>query len=87
MEWWKANLGDLDDDQKQAMQTDYYQTFYGSENGRRVMLNLQRLCFEDVTTPERTISRLELLIHIKTSCGLNVESEMAAIEAEANFMR
>jgi len=87
MEWWKAKLGDLDDDQKQAMQDAYYNTFYGDDEGRKVLLNLQRLCFENVSTPERTIARLEFLMHIKTSCGLDVESEMAAIEAEAKAIR
>lgn len=82
MEWWQAKLGELDEEQKEAMQTAYYSTFYGSEHGRQVLLNLEMMCLEEGISQETRLARIELLDHIKVACGWNIEVQMAAIEAE-----
>ena len=82
MEWWQLKIVDLNDEQKKAMRLAYYNTYYGSEHGRQVLLSLQMMYLEEGISPETKLARIDLIDHIKVVCGWNVNVQMAAIEAE-----
>lgn len=87
MEWWQVNLDEeLSEEQLQAKRTDYYNTFFGSEKGRRVLLDIQKMSFLN-KGPESTLGRIELYNDIRANCGANIESDKAAIDAEAAAIR
>ncbi len=87
MEWWKVKTEDLNEEQAEAKRLAYYNTFFGSPEGRQVLLDLQRESYKlwpvgSAPSSDAVIARIDFLQEIRANCGANVESEMAAIEAE-----
>lgn len=84
-EWWKLGEKELalDEAAQQAKQLAYYNTFYGTETSRQVMLDLQRLCYTRTANSDADLARIELFNIIRTNCGASIDSEKAAIDAEA----
>lgn len=83
-EWWKLSKEQLADDAEAqaAKQVAYFNTFYGSDEGRQVAYDLTHICFTPQTEMAGTLGRIALLGEIKANCGFNEDSQMAAIEAE-----
>ena len=84
-EWWKMSRGALNADKeaKQDRQRAYYNTFYGDEESRQVLLDLQRLCYTKTGNTDMDVARIELFNIIRVNCGASIDSEKAAIDAEA----
>ena len=85
MDWWKLDEQRLaqDEEAQAAKLLAYYNTFYGSDQGRQVLFDLTNYCFADVGEPIEVLARIRLLAIIKANCGFNQDSQMAAIEAES----
>ncbi len=86
-QWWQLDEAFLasNAEAQAAKQLAYYQTFYGSRQGREVLLDVTRLCSQLMPTAEATMARVRLLDQIKVNCGIGSEQEMAAIEAESRM--
>lgn len=84
-EWWKLSQGELalDEPASQAKQRAYYNSFYASEEAKQVTLDLQRLCNSKTNDPVADLARIEIFNTIRANCGASIESEKAAIDAEA----
>ena len=66
----------------------YYNTFYGTDDGRVVLMDIARMCYDTTRRNPCTsegalgiVALVELLYDIKVRCGLT--DEKATIEAEA----
>lgn len=83
-DWWALSEEELAEDG--AAQTDktlaYYNTFYSTIEGRQVLLDLQRRCYES-NDPVASVALITLYNNIRADCGVGVQVEMAAINAEA----
>lgn len=84
-EWWRMSQEALaaDKEAQQAKQLAYYNTFYRSDSGREVLLDLQHLCHAELGSSDSILARIELFNIIRINCGISVDSEKAAIDAEA----
>jgi len=86
-EWWKLSEAELaqDEQAQQAKAIAYHNVFYGSNDGRHIIFDLTNYCFIDKGSAEEVLARIRLLGLIKSNCGYNQDSQMAAIEAEGTM--
>lgn len=88
-EWFLLNPEEFasDEEAQKAKQLAYFNTFYGSEEGRQVMFDLMRLC-NDITNkkPDAVIAQLALYQYIRACCGITADKEKEIIDAEASII-
>lgn len=65
------------------MKISFYNTFYGAEDGKDVLLELARMCYQEQSTAEATLGRIKLFQQIRVLAGVDAEVERRAIDAEA----
>jgi len=76
-----------DEDAQLAKTVAYYNTFYGTEEGRQVLLDIQRLCNEGGNSAEATVALINLYNEIRLNAGADVTTEKAMIDAEAGAIK
>lgn len=83
--WWELTEEEIveDADAIVARALVYFNTLYSSDDGRRFLVDLGRLCYAEGNTPVETVALIRLFHTIKARAGLAEDGEMAAIEAEA----
>lgn len=86
-DWWQLDEATLaeDADAQLEKQVAHYNTFYGTEHGRQVLLNLQRMCYA-ANDPVASVALITLFNQIRANCGVNAFVEMQAIKAEAQYI-
>ena len=84
--WWKMSPDALDADVEalERRRIDYYNCFYGTPEGRRILFDLTNMCFSADGSDAEIVARIRLLGQIKQKCGFTADYQMAAIEAEAS---
>ena len=82
-QWWQIPECELTPETLSDKRLAFYNTFYGSEEGRQVMLSIKEMCYKPQRTAEETLARITLFHDIRAAAGNDVDSAMASIEAEA----
>lgn len=84
--WWELTEVELanDPDALEARSTAYFNTFYGTDDGRAVLVDLGKLSYERKESAAATLAGIELYHAIKARAGLTVDCEKAAIDAEGS---
>lgn len=67
-------------------QITYHNVFYGTEDGREVLVDLMQMCYAFSSDPVAMLTRIELFNKIKLSAGCTIETDKAAIDAEADLI-
>jgi hypothetical protein len=84
VEWWKLKPEELDEEQAEARRLAYYNIFYGTEEGRQILLDIKKICYETSgLSSDAVLARIALFVAIRANCGVNIETEKTAIDAEA----
>ena len=85
MEWWQLSPEEISQssDALKMRKLAYYNTFYATEEGRQVLLDIKRMCYNDSRSPDGLIAMIQLFHTIRGKAGLTVESDKAGIDAEA----
>ena len=88
MAWWELDEEELaqDEEAREEKQAAHYNTFYATESGREVLLNLQRVCYAG-NDPVAAVALIRLFNQIRADCGVNTFVEMQAIKAEAQYIK
>ena len=83
--WWKASEEDIAASQElqQERAASYFNTFYGSDERRLVLLDIGKMCYTRRGSAEASIALIELFHQLKARAGLTQEGEKAAVDAEA----
>ena len=86
-DWYKMSEDELSQDSGiLERQQSYYNTFYRTDEGRCVLLDIQRMCFEQANTPEASLALINLYLRIRALCGVNIDMEKASLDAEAKLI-
>jgi hypothetical protein len=90
--WWEMTEEELahDEEAQRARQLAYYNTFYGSNESRAVMLDIMRICYQikdgcSEFTREGAcaiLAQIAIYQEIRARCGIC--DEKAVIDAEAS---
>ena len=85
MEWWQMTKEQLaeDADARLAKRLAYYNTFYGTVHGREVLVDIIQMCYSFSSDPVAMLARIEVVNRIRANAGATVDSDKAAIDAEA----
>jgi len=86
-QWWELTDNEIAENEEAllAKQSAYYNTFFGTEEGQQVLLDLKAHCYEaPQETAEAQLALIRLYYTIIVSCGGTIHSAKAAIEAEGN---
>lgn len=88
MAWWELSEGELAQNEgaRELKQAAYFNTFYGSDSGREVLLDVQRACYA-MNDPVASVALIKLVNQIRANCGVNTFVEMQAIKAEAKYIQ
>jgi len=76
-----------------AKNLDYFDVFYKTDKGRKVLLDIQKYCygrFGDLTNMKdgnckAALALIEFYQNLRGNCGLDEESEAAVLAAEATI--
>jgi hypothetical protein len=79
-QWWE--MPELDAEARLEMKLAFWNVFYGSAEGRQVMLKIKEMCYRPEMTSKETLAKIRLFHDIRAICGNDVNSAMASIEAE-----
>lgn len=84
-EWWQLSEEQLAENAEAqvAKQVAYWNTFYGRDESREVLLDIQRRCYSHNGSSDAILALIELFNDIRANCGASLVSEKAAIDAEA----
>lgn len=85
MEWWQLSPEEIAQNPEavKLRKLAYYNTFYASEEGRQVLLDMKKMCYNNSLSPDGLIATIQLFETIRGKAGLTIDSDMAAISAEA----
>lgn len=83
--WWQLSQEEIAQDEgaQEARRLAYFNTFYGHEEGRQVLLDVQQLCYAGADSPEAALARIRLYHEIRARAGIDRDAEKSAIDAEA----
>ncbi len=84
--WWELSPGQIDALSSNERLLAYYNTFYASENGRQVLLDIQRMCFEKQENAEASLALIALYGMIRAKCGVDLSVEKASLDGEAKLI-
>lgn len=86
-QWWELDKHELqlDEEALKYKRTAYWNTFYSTEEGQQVLLDIKSMCYESADLPAVAQLALIRLYHdIRACCGADVNSAKRAIEAEGS---
>ena len=83
--WWELSENSLaaDEEAQEARKADFFNTFYGTDSGKNVLLALCSECYKEDSTPGACLARIRLYNWIRAVAGVDVQAERAAIDAES----
>lgn len=87
-QWWQMSADELagDEDAQQARQVAYFNTFYGTDEGRQVLVDLKNVLYE-LASARRNVGFVEVYQMIRASAGANNDTEKAMVDAEATAIK
>ena len=87
--WWELSEHAIaaDEDTAGERAAAYFNTFYGTEDGKRVLLDICQMCYSYNTSAEGTLALVKLYQMIRSRAGVNPNVEKAAIDAEAEALQ
>jgi hypothetical protein len=79
-QWWQMTDEELaaDKNARRAKRIAYYNTFFGTDDGRDVLNDIRETCFNS-----QNIELICLYLNIRNNAGRTRETEKAMIDAEA----
>ncbi len=88
--WWKMTPEELADspDEQLEKQIDYYNVFFGSARGRRVLADIRNMCYDSSLGEVELVALICLYRGIRMNAGGGTrETEKAMIDAEAKAIQ
>lgn len=83
--WWKMSPAEVaaDPEALEARRIAYFNTLYGHDEGRQVLLDIMEMCYAGDVDPAATLALIKLFNELRARAGIDKDAEKAAIDAEA----